>query len=68
MLSPAFVAVAIQVPAPVAVTDPVLDTAQPAAVPPVIAYVIEPVPLPPEVISATGVPTVAFEPVTLNAA
>lgn len=62
MLSPSFVAVTIHVPAPVAVSDPEFVTAHPVAVPPVIAYVIAPVPLPPVVDSATGVPTVALDP------
>jgi hypothetical protein len=57
-LSPALVAVAIHVPAPVAVTPPIELTAQPVAVPPVITYVIAPVPLPPEVVITTVDPTV----------
>jgi hypothetical protein len=62
VLSPALVAVAIHVPAPVAVRISCKSIAQPAAVPPVIAMVTDPVPLPPDVVSETGVPTVAEPP------
>jgi hypothetical protein len=62
VLSPALVAVAIQVPALVAVRSPCKSIAHPDAVPPVTAIVTRPVPLPPDVVSETGVPTVAVPP------
>jgi hypothetical protein len=62
VLSPALVAVAIQVPALVAVRSSCASIAHPVAVPPVIAMVTRPVPLPPDVVSETGVPTVAVPP------
>jgi hypothetical protein len=60
--SPALVAVAIQVPAPVAVRIPCALMAHPEAVPPVSAKETAPVPLPPVVEVATGFPTVPEDP------
>jgi hypothetical protein len=55
-LSPSLVARTIQVPAPVDVTSPCALTAHPVAVPPVIAYEIFPVPLPPPAVTVTVSP------------
>jgi hypothetical protein len=68
VLSPALVAVAIQVPALVAVRSSCASIAHPVAVPPVIAMVTRPVPLPPDVVSETGVPTVAVPPDNIRGA
>jgi hypothetical protein len=66
--SPSFVAVTIQVPAPVAFSSPCASTAQPVAVPPITEYEIFPVPLPPDVESVTAVPTVADPPLRTRVA
>ena len=68
VLSPALVAVAIQVPALVAVRSSCASITHPVAVPPVIAMVTRPVPLPPDVVSETGVPTVAVPPDNIRGA
>ena len=66
-VSPSLVALTIHVPAPVDVTSPCAFTEHPAAVPPVTAYEILPVPLPPPTVTVAVSPIFADTPVRVSA-